>query len=225
MAADMPQNSDDASLRDGQRKISFSPRQTDIPASVVPVKRLLTPARLLMISCVVTIGVVITWLQQTEMAPELNISLDMAKATLKKDNLSMTGMIYNGVTRSGKPFTIVADEALEDVKDSSFVELVRPRARMDMGSPRSLTVQSLEGLYNRQENRIDLNGSVIITRPSDGYVLTTEAAVADMQQGILESTLPVFGSGPRATVNAEGMVVRENGAVVIFNGRSRLVLK
>ena len=116
----------------------------------------------------------------------------------------------------------MAETAIESTDNPEIVTMTSPRARVDTDDGNPMTMRSLNGAFNRNEDRVDLEGRVVIVRPDIGYTLMTDTAIAYLNSGKMVSDQEVRGFSPRARVRADGMVISENGDNVLFTGKSTL---
>src|SRR3546814_15114515 len=73
------------------------------------------------------------------------------------------------------------------------------------------------------EERLDLAGSVHLTHDKS-FDIRTESATVDLQDGSAAGDSAVTGEGPSGELQAEGFRLRERGQVIVFTGKSRLLI-
>ena len=59
---------------------------------------------------------------------------------------------------------------------------------------------------------------------SGGYTVETAEARIDLKDGSAEGNKTVLGHGPAGTLRSEGFRILDNGQVVRFTGKARLVI-
>jgi len=138
-------------------------------------------------------------------------------------DLRMVNMRYAGVDRHDRPFTITAETARQRPGKDDVVELDGPKADMTTESGTWLAVNSYTGLYQPQSQLLDMFGEVDLFQDK-GNEFHTDSAHIDMGKGTAEGSDPVEGHGPFGTIKAEGFRIENRGTVMVFLGKSHLVL-
>lgn len=146
--------------------------------------------------------------------------LDVSQAR----DLRMVNAHFSGIDRHERPFTVTADTARQRPDNDDLVELGTPKADMTTTSGTWLALNALTGLYQPQPQLLDLFGSVELFQDK-GNEFRTDTAHVDMVQGTAEGSDPIEGHGSFGTVTAEGFRIEQHGDIVIFTGKSRLVLE
>jgi len=136
----------------------------------------------------------------------------------------LEGVTYKGITRDGNDFVVLASSAAENPDQPDQIKLTSPRARVDTNAGNPMTARSNHGLFFRADDKVDLDGRVVIVRPDLGYTLLTERAVAHLDTGMMTSDVLVRGYAPHGEVQADGMVIKDHGQEVLFTGKSVLTL-
>ena len=195
------------------KKFSFAPRGADDLAArnVVSGERQRRSLRNVILGGVLVISGAIISALVISNEKEIKVQVAEEKEEVKKPSsgLELKGLSYKGITSDGNDFIVLAETAIEDQNQPELVELKSPRARVDTTSGNPMTLRSLSGSFYRDQDRVDLNGRVVIVRPDIGYTLMT-------------SDQEVRGFSPRARVRADGMVISERGENVLFTGKSTL---
>lgn len=208
------------------KKFSFAPRGADDLAArnVVSGERQRRSLRNVILGGVLVISGAIISALVISNEKEIKVQVAEEKEEVKKPSsgLELKGLSYKGITSDGNDFIVLAETAIEDQNQPELVELKSPRARVDTTSGNPMTLRSLSGSFYRDQDRVDLNGRVVIVRPDIGYTLMTDAAIAYLDTGRMTSDQEVRGFSPRARVRADGMVISERGENVLFTGKSTL---
>ena len=222
-----PSDNPTTSPPEPRKTFSFAPRQSDEQGSantVVQVERKRRSLRnVILFSTAIACGVITTILLTTS-EEEIKVQVNAEKPEIAQTlgGLELKGLSYKGITEDGHDFIVIAESAAESPTSPNLVRLNSPRARVDMPSGNPMTLRSLKGAFNRVEERVDLNGRVVIVRPDLGYTLMTETAIAYLDSGKMTSDTSVRGYSPRASVRSDGIVISERGGNVLFTGKSRL---
>jgi len=139
-------------------------------------------------------------------------------------DLSMVNARYTGLDRNNRPFSITADVARQSSAKDNLVSLEGPKADLSLESGSWVALTALSGLYHAEPQRIDLFGDVNLYHDK-GMTFRTESAEIDLAAGTAEGQQPVEGHGPSGEVEAEGFRILDEGAVVVFTGKARMLLR
>ena len=178
---------------------------------------------LVLIALLVLAGIGLSFISLTE-EEEIKIQVE---STIQEESgaLVLEGVTYKGLTSEGNDFIVLAETAAENPDEPDQVALTSPRARVDTDTGNPMTIRSNNGLFFRNDDRVDLDGRVVIVRPDLGYTLLTEQAVAFLDSGMMTSNVQVRGFSPQGQVTADGMEIKDHGRDVLFKGKSILTLK
>jgi len=115
------------------------------------------------------------------------------------EGLAVSNPSFSGSTEDGEPFLVRADSATPDKPDPELVTLDNVFAEIDMKDGRKVTLTALAGTLRPKADTLSLTGGVKLVT-SDGYVVTTESADANVKTGRLVAAGPVDAKGPRGTI-------------------------
>lgn len=128
---------------------------------------------------------------------------------------------YRGVDERNRPYTVTAEKARQSSQDR--IDLVAPKADITMEDGRWLMLQSRKGVYIQSEGHLDLSDDVTLYR-DDGTTMTTATASIDLKAGAALSADPVHVEGPFGSIDAQGFVVTDKGAALVFTGPAKAIL-
>lgn len=165
---------------------------------------------------------VIAWPQ---IMPDLSRSgLDFAKvARDHAKTLNMLNARYSGVDENNQPFSVAADLATQSPENEAMVELQHPKADLKTSEGDLVGLSARVGHYDRKAETLDLSGKVQLTHDK-GFDIVTEKASVDLKGGSAAGDSAVSGQGPSGEVQSEGFRLRERGQVIVFTGKSRLLI-
>src|SRR5690606_3577343 len=106
---------------------------------------------------------------------------------------------------------------------SDLIALEAPKGEMEVKGGESVSVSAQAGAYYQKAQLLDLFGEVTM-RHSGGYVVETAEARIDLKDGSAAGDKTVIGHGPAGTLRSEGFRISDNGEVVRFTGKARLVI-
>jgi lipopolysaccharide export system protein LptC len=138
--------------------------------------------------------------------------------------LRMSNPRYAGTDRNGNPFVITAAVGRQVPRRDDVMALDQPEADIKSHNGADIVITSDSGVYQTQTQFLDSFGHVTLTH-QDGTKITTATARLDAANNTAEGHDPVEGHGPRGDIAAQGFRLIDKGEIVIFTGRSNLVLK
>ena len=170
-------------------------------------------------------GLVLLVIAWPQIVPEIGRSgIDFQKiAHDQAKTLNMLNARYSGVDENNQPFTIAADLATQTPNDENLVELQHPKADIRTTEGDMVALSARRGHYYREEEKLDLAGKVHLTH-GKGFDISTETATIDLSNGSASGDSAVSGQGPSGTLQSEGFRLRESGQIILFTGKSRLVI-
>ena len=199
----------------------FTPRTRSVQDEQRPSRRL--SAVLLGIGVAVTL-LVASWLGFLRQSSDSKLEIKDVKIS-NNGEIGLTGARYHGVTSSGQPFLITADQASEANDGSGRVDMQQPRATITMKNGQIIELQSNYGVFDRPDDVVDLAGDVIVTQPAKNLKLVSDALFADLKLGEMRSLVPVTVTDDARRIDAETMTVFDNGDRILFGGTSRMVMQ
>ncbi len=137
------------------------------------------------------------------------------------ENPKMTKPRFHGIDKNNQPFNITADEAVQKNTDIVILENINADVLLSDGQWMSLLSES--GNYNIMRRELDLNGSVNLFM-SNGYELLTESAHINMEENLATGNEEVVVKGPIGNMRANGFIIRNRGANIIFHGDVHMVI-
>lgn len=128
---------------------------------------------------------------------------------------------YHGVDGRNRPYTVIADKALQIDKDN--VSLQNVKADMVMNNGAWIALNAGSGIINLQTKQLELKDGMNIFYDG-GYEFRTDHAHVDIQKGSAYGDAKVEGQGPFGTLQADGFSIGENAKTIHFNGSVRMKL-
>ncbi len=170
-------------------------------------------------------GLVLLVIAWPQLMPDVSRSgLDFAKiARDHAKTLNMLNARYSGVDENNQPFNIAADLATQSPENEDLVELQHPKANIKTTEGDLVALSARVGHYNRGADILDLTGKVHLTHDK-GFDMVTEEATLDLKDGSASGDTAVSGAGPSGELQSEGFRLSERGQVILFTGKSRLLI-
>jgi LPS export ABC transporter protein LptC len=172
-------------------------------------------------TAVLVILAIVAWPSLSPSVDRLRIAASLPQVDLEGEPDAVVGVIYAGIDRAGRTFDLTADRVLSATAGTTQMNLSEPRIRARLAENRPVTVAARGGLYDPRHRTLQLEGGVRFELDGQ-YVLDTEHAIVDLDQGTATGPVAVTARGPFGQVQAEGFHIKKGGETVLFDGRSRL---
>lgn len=131
---------------------------------------------------------------------------------------------FQALDDQNQPYSITADQAMQNQEDASKIMLTAPRAHITLNSGRAVNLTAQAGEYDQGSGQLRLNGAVKLTQ-DQGYELETPHADIDMARKTVVSHEMVTGSGPKGDISAHGLEANSTHGQIIFKGPAKLILR
>jgi lipopolysaccharide export system protein LptC len=170
-------------------------------------------------------GLVLLVIAWPQIMPDISRSgIDFQKiARDQAKTLNMLNARYSGVDDNNQPFNVAADLATQAPDNENLVELQHPKADIRTTEGDLVALSARLGHYYREEEKLDLAGKVRLTH-GKGFDIRTESATIDLKDGSAAGDTAVSGQGPSGELQSEGFRLSERGQVIVFTGKSRLMV-
>lgn len=136
---------------------------------------------------------------------------------------------FTGVTKRGEPYVLTAATAVPDGAKPNLIDLDAPTGEITLRDQRQLTVTARVGQMFREDERLDLEGDVVLVT-SDGYRVETEKVEMDMANKTAEAPGEVRAAGPRGSIRSNTVRLRQGvegdgSAIIVFDGNVKLIFR
>ncbi len=128
---------------------------------------------------------------------------------------------YQGVDVHNRPYTIEANNALQQDKDTIILENVS--ADMTGDNNAWIALKSGSGILNTATRQMELLKGVEIFYEG-GYQFRTDHAHVDIAKGSATGDSHIEGQGGAGTIEAKRFSILERGNIINFNGSVRMLL-
>jgi len=139
------------------------------------------------------------------------------------DSLKMVNARFDGIDDKNRPYSVTAEEVIQDSEDADVVALASPEADITLENGAWIALTARSGKYSRKSEILELVGGVSLYHDR-GFEIHTERALLDLAEGTASGDAPVAGQGPSGELQAESFQVSDGGKRIIFGGKARLVL-
>ena len=194
-------------------------RVRGITGSVARYTRLVVLSRKLLWAMIaLMIGVVIWTATGKEESAGSRLVFSNVKINENLEN-EMINPHYQGLDAKNKPYTVIADKAVQKDKDLVVLHNIRADMQQDKGAWLALNAGS--GELNIATQKLWLMDGVNMFYEG-GYEMQTSKAFIDISAGTAYGEDPVTGQGPLGTLKAKGFEVSGRGEVIRFKGSVKL---
>ncbi len=197
-------------------------RQTEVGQSVAQYSRFVSAMKLaLPVAAGILLLLVVVLPQFRDDDARFRIGMDLVKGS-SNDTLSMTNARYFGTDEKGQPYSVTAQGVRQHTKDDNAIDLVSPKAEINLTNGTYLQAAASQGLYDRAKEKLDLSGEVTVFQDQGNQIKTSQAMVM-LKAGTATGRQPVSGEGPYGTMQADGgFDMSENGRTMKFLGPARV---
>jgi lipopolysaccharide export system protein LptC len=215
LAMTSPETGGPAAMRAQMRRAAFQSARRH--SAVVHLLRRLIPVG----AVVAVLGLVV--------APFLNPLRAVGNVSLGGISLSGGKVVMEapklaGYRKDNSPYEVTADSALQDVRNPTQIELVKMTARVLMKDEGWITINAQSGHFDQQKEKLKLVDDVKI-RTESGYDVRMKTADVDFKGGTVNSREPVKVNLGTTTVDADTLDVKDNGALISFQGRVKVLIE
>jgi lipopolysaccharide export system protein LptC len=146
-----------------------------------------------------------------------SISADGSSMTMARPRLS-------GYRRDGRPFSLTAAKAMQDLAHPTQAALTQVSGQMAVSDALSLKLAAGAGLYDNSTLRLSVKDKVTLT--SDTFALALDAADIDFRNGTMASAGPVLVTRPDGSqIQSDSFAAADNGRQLTFLGHVRTTVQ
>lgn len=213
----MASNNNDTS----QKKLNrFTPKKR---ASSAEKSTLMRPSIFLTGAGLIALAAAIGWLSLFTKTNDVRVSIKNIEVA-DDGATQLTGARYKGTTKTGKTYEITATTAIEENNGSGIIQMVEPTGFITQSNGGRINITALNGAFSQSDNVVDLKGMVVLKQTKQNVTMTTEALLANLDAGEMQSDLPVEVTSPDAHITGQNIRVTDHGNVMMFGGTSKMIL-
>ena len=178
--------------------------------------------RVLAVALPALVGVIAATMLITPLSPrgEVSFLLDRNKVAIADDRMRVDDAMYRGSDDEGRPFSLVAGEAVQRSNRVPLVEMEELTARIVLsGGPAALTAGA--GTYGIDNGHVAVP-DVLQFEAADGYRLAARNVVADLPGRTLFSDGRVEGMIPAGTFSADSLRADLDARTLSLIGNARM---
>ncbi|APE27316.1 hypothetical protein [Aurantiacibacter gangjinensis] len=180
--------------------------------------------RLLAVGLPALVGVVAAMMLITPLSPrgEISFLLDRNKVAIADDRMRVDDAMYRGSDAQGRPFSLVAGEAVQRSNTVPLVEMQELTARIVLsGGPAVLSAP--QGTYAIDEEQIGIPGMLQFTA-ADGYEIAARNVTVDLPSQTLLGNGRISGVIPAGVFSANSIRADLENRTIALVGNARLTM-
>lgn len=168
------------------------------------------------------VGVVAALMVVTPLTPrgEISFLLDRNEVAIAEDRLRIDEAMYRGQDDSGRPFSVVAEEAVQRASTDTVVRMGELEARILLDAGPAV-LQATGALYDFAAERIAVDGTVEF-EAADGYRMTTRNVTIDIPGHSMTGTGGIDGVIPAGNFSANAIRADLDSRVITLSGNARM---
>ena len=170
------------------------------------------------------VGVMAALMIITPLSPrgEVSFLLDRNKVAQIKERLSVDNAMYRGRDNQGRPFSLLAGEAVQRSSIEGLVRMQDLVAQLLLTEgPARLSAEG--GIYNIDAETVAVNGPVRLTA-ADGYAMVASGVSIDLRARTMQGDSGVSGQVPAGTFSAKTMRADLAARTITLEGDARLTM-
>jgi lipopolysaccharide export system protein LptC len=170
------------------------------------------------------VGIVAALMIITPLSPrgEVSFLLDRNKVALIDERLSVDNAMYRGRDNQGRPFSLMAGEAVQRSSIEGLVRMQDLVAQMVLSDgPARLSADG--GTYDIDAETVTVNGPVRLTA-SDGYTMVADGVSVDLKARVMRGDAGVSGEVPAGTFSARTIRADLGARTLTLDGDARLTM-
>ncbi|WP_375289261.1 LPS export ABC transporter periplasmic protein LptC [Qipengyuania sp.] len=178
--------------------------------------------RILGVALPMGVGVVAALMVVTPLSPrgEVSFLLDRTKVDIVNDRLRADSALYRGQDDQGRPFSLVAGEAVQRSSVEGIVRLKDLAARILLtDGPAQIVAQS--GRYDISSDEVEIPGAVRFSA-ADGYTMQLDGVTVDLPEKRVIGAGGVSGTVPAGNFSANRLEVDLEARTLSLIGNARL---
>jgi len=153
---------------------------------------------------------------------EVSFLLDRNKVALINERLSVDNAMYRGRDNLGRPFSLLAGEAVQRSGAEGLVRMRELIAQLLLAEgPARLAATG--GVYDINAETVAVDGPVRLTA-SDGYAMTASGVTVDLKSRTMRGDAGVEGEVPAGTFSANTLSADLAARTITLEGNARFTM-
>ncbi|MEE4207352.1 MAG: LPS export ABC transporter periplasmic protein LptC [Erythrobacter sp.] len=172
----------------------------------------------------VGVGIVAGLMVITPLSPrgEVSFLLDRNRVAVIDERLSVDNAMYRGRDDRGRPFSLMAGEAVQRSSAEGLVRMQDLVAQILLPEgPARLAAEG--GVYDIDREVVDVLGPVRLTA-ADGYSMTARGVSVDLRERVMAGDEGVEGAVPAGTFSADTIRADLGARTIALEGNARMTM-
>lgn len=199
-------------------------RQAAFRAAVRHSSRVYLLRRILPVLAMTSLVLVGLWLWFDPLRYIRELPVELGTLKISGTKLTMEAPKLTGFSKDGRPYTITAASAAQDLTKASVIELADIEGRFAASGQGPMVLNARSGVYDSKQGQMRLFGGIRI-KSADGYTGTLSEAVGEPKKGHLVSDKPVEIVFSDGNLTSNRMEVFDHGKVIVFSDNVILNLR
>ena len=153
-----------------------------------------------------------------------DLPLELGRISISGTKLSMDAPKLKGFSRDGRPYTITAEEAAQDLTKPNVIELSKIVGQFDLGAKGNIVLNAKSGIYDAKAEQMRVFDGIDF-RSTEGHSGQLSEALVEPRKGHLVSESPVDLFFNEGSLRGNRMEVFDQGKVIVFEGGVTMVLR
>ncbi|ANK12408.1 LPS export ABC transporter periplasmic protein LptC [Erythrobacter neustonensis] len=170
------------------------------------------------------VGVLAALMVITPLSPrgEVSFLLDRNKVAQIDERLSVDNAMYRGRDNQGRPFSLLAGEAVQRSSAEGLVRMDSLLAQMLLSDgPARLAADG--GVYDIDRESVAVTGPLRLTA-SDGYAMTADGVALDFKTRTMRGDAGVSGQIPAGSFSANTLQADLSARTITLEGNARFTM-
>jgi len=151
------------------------------------------------------------------------VTIDVLGTGYSDGKLTMANPKLNGFTRENRPYSMRAARAVQDVTNTSLIELDDITAKLPVSDGNWANVRAAKGIYNKDKDTLQVPTQMTVTT-TNGLVAKLNSALVNIATGDLNTSDPVDITLQGSHITADSMTVEDRGKVLVFDRKVRMTM-
>jgi lipopolysaccharide export system protein LptC len=204
--------------RDWGARVRESVRQTERYSRFVSIMK-----RALPLAAAALLAAVLVYALQPRQEKSQRVAMSFQRLGIVNDDLAMMKPRLTGMDDEGDPYTVTADEAIQDRADAKRATLKTVQADVSLKGGSWIDTLAPSGILDARHRLLALKGGIAVYSDS-GYELHTIAADVDMHKAIISGDHPITGQGPFGTFRADRFRIDRRARLVFLHGNVHMTI-
>lgn len=144
------------------------------------------------------------------------LPIDVGNLVISGTKITMEAPRMAGFTPDGRAYEVSAQAAAQDITNPNQVELQKIQARLETQDRQPVRISAARGLFDTKGEVLRLDDDIVLQ--SSNYEGRLQEAIVSMKQGSVVSKKPVSVKFLNGDLNAQGLSITDNGALIRFEG-------